>query len=86
MVFPAGILQSPFYDQSFPASLNYGGIGVVMGHELTHGFDDQGRQFDKYGNFKRWWNNETVVTFNERIKCLVEQYSTYNSQILLNLI
>lgn len=75
MVFPAGILQSPFYDRSFPPSVNYGGIGVVMGHELTHGFDDQGRQFDKFGNLKHWWEKKTIERFTERIKCVVEQYS-----------
>ncbi|XP_056638014.1 endothelin-converting enzyme homolog isoform X2 [Diorhabda sublineata] len=77
MVFPAGILQSPFYDSSFPPSLNYGGMGVVMGHELTHGFDDQGRQFDKYGNLNHWWKNKTIEKFKQRTKCVVEQYDKY---------
>lgn len=75
MVFPAGILQSPFYDASNPPSLNYGGLGVVMGHELTHGFDDQGREFDKDGNLHHWWKNETIEQFKKRTKCIVEQYS-----------
>ena len=60
IVFPAGILQPLFYSSQFPKSLNYGGIGVVIGHEITHGFDDKGRQFDKDGNLKQWWNNATV--------------------------
>nr|XP_023014776.1 endothelin-converting enzyme homolog isoform X2 [Leptinotarsa decemlineata] len=77
MVFPAGILQSPFYDPSFPPSLNYGGMGVVMGHELTHGFDDQGRQFDKFGNLNHWWKNKTIEKFKQRTKCVVDQYNKY---------
>ncbi|CAH1165627.1 unnamed protein product [Phyllotreta striolata] len=77
MVFPAGILQRPFYDAAYPPSLNYGGMGVVMGHELTHGFDDQGRQFDKHGNLKHWWKNDTVDRFKERTKCVVRQYNGY---------
>ncbi|KAJ8956318.1 hypothetical protein NQ318_015056 [Aromia moschata] len=77
MVFPAGILQSPFYDPSFPPSLNYGGMGVVMGHELTHGFDDQGRQFDKFGNLNHWWKAKTIEKFKQRTKCVVDQYNRY---------
>lgn len=75
MVFPAGILQSPFYDPSYPPSLNYGGMGVVMGHELTHGFDDQGREFDKDGNLHQWWKNKTIERFKIRTQCVAEQYS-----------
>lgn len=75
MVFPAGILQSPFYESQFPDSLNYGGMGVVMGHELTHGFDDQGREFDKDGNLHQWWNNRTITKFKERTNCVSKQYS-----------
>lgn len=77
MVIPAGILQKPFYDPTFPPSINYGGIGVVMGHELTHGFDDQGREFDKDGNLNHWWKNETVEKFKHRTKCFVDQYNRY---------
>ncbi|EEC10627.1 neprilysin, putative [Ixodes scapularis] len=77
IVFPAGILQPLFYSHHFPKSLNYGGIGVVIGHEITHGFDDKGRQFDKDGNLKQWWNNQTVRTFRERAQCMVDQYSSY---------
>lgn len=79
-VFPAGILQPLFYSQHFPKSLNYGGIGVVIGHEITHGFDDKGRQFDKDGNMMQWWNNATVKAFRERAQCIVEQYSRYKLQ------
>ena len=76
-VFPAGILQPLFYSQNFPKSLNYGGIGVVIGHEITHGFDDKGRQFDKDGNMMQWWNNATIKTFRERAQCIIDQYSRY---------
>ncbi|XP_012171205.2 endothelin-converting enzyme homolog isoform X2 [Bombus terrestris] len=77
MVFPAGILQSPFYDMENPNSLNFGGIGVVMGHELTHAFDDQGREYDLHGNLHQWWNNATIERFKNRTECFVEQYSNF---------
>ncbi|XP_055711716.1 neprilysin-1 [Phlebotomus papatasi] len=77
IVFPAGILQPLFYSQNFPKSLNYGGIGVVIGHEITHGFDDKGRQFDKEGNMMQWWNNATIQAFRERAQCIIDQYSNY---------
>eukprot|EP00058_Branchiostoma_floridae_P004955 XP_002590443.1 hypothetical protein BRAFLDRAFT_62750 [Branchiostoma floridae] len=77
IVFPAGILQPPFYDPNSPKSLNFGGIGVVMGHELTHGFDDSGREFDKFGNLKPWWNNVSVAKFKQQAQCMVDQYSGY---------
>lgn len=80
LVFPAGILQPLFYSQHFPKSLNYGGIGVVIGHEITHGFDDKGRQFDKDGNLMQWWNNATIKAFRERAQCIVNQYSRYKLQ------
>ncbi|XP_066590529.1 neprilysin-1-like [Prorops nasuta] len=80
IVFPAGILQPLFYSQHFPKSLNYGGIGVVIGHEITHGFDDKGRQFDKDGNMIQWWNNATIKAFRERAQCIVDQYSRYKLQ------
>ncbi|XP_069117689.1 endothelin-converting enzyme homolog isoform X2 [Argopecten irradians] len=77
IVLPAGVLQAPFYDASFPMSLNFGAIGVVMGHELTHGFDDQGREYDKNGNLRPWWNNQSVIKFKERAECIQNQYSQY---------
>ncbi|XP_060073168.1 endothelin-converting enzyme homolog [Ylistrum balloti] len=77
IVLPAGVLQAPFYDASFPMSLNFGAIGVVMGHELTHGFDDQGREYDKNGNLRPWWNNQSVIRFKERAECMQKQYSQY---------
>ncbi|XP_070206697.1 endothelin-converting enzyme homolog [Littorina saxatilis] len=77
IVFPAGILQAPFYDKKFPKSLNFGAMGVVMGHELTHGFDDQGREFDKNGNLHPWWNQDVIKRFQERAQCMEDQYSSY---------
>lgn len=77
MVFPAGILQSPFYEPRYPPSLNYGAMGVVMGHELTHAFDDQGREYDKEGNLHQWWNNRTIEKFKERTSCVEKQYSKF---------
>ena len=63
MVFPAGILQPPFFSKDFPAAMNYGGIGMVMGHELTHGFDDQGRKFDAQGKLTEWWEPSVSTKF-----------------------
>ncbi|XP_012683616.1 endothelin-converting enzyme 1 isoform X2 [Clupea harengus] len=77
MVLPAGILQAPFYSRAWPKALNYGGIGVVMGHELTHAFDDQGREYDKDGNLRSWWKNSSVEAFKHQTQCMVEQYSNY---------
>ncbi|CAG5124583.1 unnamed protein product, partial [Candidula unifasciata] len=77
IVFPAGILQPLFYSSVFPKSLNYGGIGVVIGHEITHGFDDKGRQYDKNGNIKQWWDDQTIQAFRDRAQCIIDQYSQY---------
>ncbi|KAG6797942.1 neprilysin-4 isoform X1 [Apis mellifera caucasica] len=77
IMFPAGILQPPFYHRYFPRCLNYGGIGVVIGHEITHGFDDKGRLFDKDGNLHRWWKDEAIYGFHQRAQCLIDQYSHY---------
>ena len=70
--FPAGILQYPFFDMEEDDAFNYGAIGVVIGHEMTHGFDDQGRQFDKDGNFANWWTDEDAQKFNERTQVIVD--------------
>lgn len=78
MVLPAGILQVPFYSRSWPKALNFGGIGVVMGHELTHAFDDQGREYDKDGNLRPWWKNSSVEAFKTQTQCMVEQYGNYS--------
>lgn len=77
IAFPAGILQRPFYDQQFPKALNYGGIGMVVGHEITHGFDDNGRLFNKDGNLVKWWSNKSIEAFKKKTKCLKDQYSSY---------
>uniref|UniRef100_A0A182N6N4 Neprilysin, neutral endopeptidase 1 n=1 Tax=Anopheles dirus TaxID=7168 RepID=A0A182N6N4_9DIPT len=77
IMFPAGILQPPFYHRHLPKAINYGGIGVVIGHELTHGFDDKGRLFDRDGNLYRWWSDRAIEAFHERATCLVQQYSRY---------
>ena len=73
--FPAGILQPPFFYMDADDAVNYGGIGVVIGHEMTHGFDDQGRQYDKDGNLKDWWTAEDAKQFNLRADKLADQYS-----------
>ncbi|MGC2247320.1 MAG: M13 family metallopeptidase [Terriglobales bacterium] len=77
--FPAGILQPPFYGKQMDDAVNYGGIGVVIGHELTHGFDDQGRKFDAEGNFKEWWTPEDGKQFEERVSCTANEYSNFVS-------
>ncbi|XP_048581607.1 endothelin-converting enzyme homolog isoform X2 [Nematostella vectensis] len=77
IVFPAGILQDPFYEGDHPNSLNYGGIGMVVGHEITHGFDDNGRKFNKDGNLLTWWTNNSIEAFKKKTDCLVKQYSSY---------
>uniref|UniRef100_A0A158PCF4 Neprilysin-1 n=1 Tax=Angiostrongylus cantonensis TaxID=6313 RepID=A0A158PCF4_ANGCA len=72
--FPAAILQAPFFHQTFPKALNYGGIGAVIGHEITHGFDDQGRQFDANGNMRDWWDGKVKDKFEMRAQCIIDQY------------
>jgi endothelin-converting enzyme/putative endopeptidase len=75
--FPAGILQPPFYQEGRDAAVNYGGIGAVVGHELTHGFDDQGRKFDGQGNLHNWWTDADAKAYEERASCVADQYSQY---------
>ncbi len=75
--FPAGILQPPFYDKRMDEAVNYGAIGAVVGHELTHGFDDQGRQFDPEGNLKDWWTPEDAKEFEKRAECFIQEYSKF---------
>lgn len=74
---PAGILQPPFFDPKAPDAVNYGAIGFVMGHEITHGFDDQGAKFDGHGNLKNWWTPEDLKKFQAATDCIVEQFSKY---------
>ncbi len=76
--FPAGILQPPFYDNDMDDAVNFGGIGMVIGHELTHGFDDEGRQFDAKGNLHDWWTPEDAKEFDQRAACLVNEYSKFS--------
>jgi len=75
--FPAGILQPPFYDFKIDPAVNFGGIGVVIGHEMTHGFDDQGSQFDPKGNVRMWWTAEDRKKFDERTDCEVKEYGSF---------
>ena len=77
IVFPAGILQPPFFNQNADGAVNYGGIGVVIGHEMTHGFDDQGRKYDEKGNLNDWWTEEDATQFNQRTQRLVELFNTF---------
>ncbi|WP_292370077.1 M13 family metallopeptidase [Methanoregula sp. UBA64] len=77
IVFPTAILQPPFFDPNADAAHNYGAIGWVIGHEMTHGFDDQGRQYDKDGNLKDWWTAEDAANFNNRTSLLVTEYNTF---------
>nr|XP_029535907.1 endothelin-converting enzyme-like 1 [Oncorhynchus nerka] len=84
MVFPAGILQPTLYDPEFPQSLNYGGIGAIIGHELTHGYDDWGGQYDRYGNLKQWWTEESYKKFQKKAECIVKLYdnfTVYNQRV-----
>jgi putative endopeptidase len=77
IVFPAGILQPPFFNAKADDAVNYGGIGAVIGHEMTHGFDDRGRQYDAVGNLRDWWSAESAAKFKERSRAIVTQYSEY---------
>jgi putative endopeptidase len=77
IVFPAAILQPPFFYPEGDDAVNYGAIGVVIGHEMTHGFDDQGRQFDEEGNLVEWWTKEDADKFNEKVQVLVEQANSF---------
>jgi endothelin-converting enzyme/putative endopeptidase len=75
--FPAGVLQPAFFDATQPDALNYGHIGLFMGHELTHGFDDQGRQFDGHGDLEDWWTKEDGEKFTQKAQCIVEEYAQF---------
>jgi putative endopeptidase len=77
IVFPAGILQPPFYDPKADDAVNYGGMGAVIGHEITHGFDDHGSEFDGHGNLKNWWTTEDMKNFKERAGCVQAQFDGY---------
>src|SRR6185369_10375502 len=77
IVFPAGILQPPYFDATADDALNYGAMGSVIGHEMTHGFDDEGRQFDSTGNLANWWSDADLKAFNERSECIVKQFNGF---------
>ncbi|MFZ0279094.1 MAG: M13 family metallopeptidase [Candidatus Sulfotelmatobacter sp.] len=77
IVFPAGILQPPFFDKNMDDGVNFGGIGLVIGHELTHGFDDQGRKFDPEGNLHDWWTEQDGKEFEKRASCVANEYSNF---------
>lgn len=77
IVFPAGIMQPPFYDPNADDAVNYGGMGAVIGHEITHGFDDHGSKFDGKGNLKDWWTPADLQNFNARAKCVSDQFDGY---------
>ncbi|CAF3149631.1 unnamed protein product [Rotaria sp. Silwood2] len=77
IVFPAGILQPPLFHKDLPLAINYGAIGTIIGHEITHGFDNQGRQFDGDGNMRSWWTNISLNNFQDRTKCFMKQYSNF---------
>ncbi|XP_019388075.1 PREDICTED: endothelin-converting enzyme-like 1 [Crocodylus porosus] len=84
MVFPAGILQPTLYDPEFPQSLNYGGIGTIIGHELTHGYDDWGGQYDRHGNLVHWWTEASYSKFLKKAQCIVDLYdnfTVYNQRV-----
>ncbi|RSK42554.1 M13 family peptidase [Hymenobacter perfusus] len=78
IVFPAGIMQPPFFDPNADDAVNYGGMGAVIGHEITHGFDDQGRQYDAQGNLRDWWTKEDAAKFEQRAEMVGKQYSAFS--------
>jgi putative endopeptidase len=77
IVFPAGILQPPFFDKNMDDAVNFGGIGLVIGHELTHGFDDEGRKYDPQGNLHDWWTEQDGKEFEKRVSCVADEYSNF---------
>jgi putative endopeptidase len=79
ITFPAGILQPPFFDKQADDGMNFGAIGAVIGHELTHGFDDQGSQFDAQGNLRDWWTEQDKKEFEKRTQCVVDEYSGFTA-------
>jgi putative endopeptidase len=84
IVFPAGILQPPYFDADADDAYNYGGMGSVIGHEMTHGFDDQGAQFDSTGNLSNWWTEADLKDFKQRAECVVNQFNQFEVEKGLN--
>jgi predicted metalloendopeptidase len=81
IVLPAGVLQPPFFDFRPGAddAMNYGSVGAVIGHELTHGFDDEGRRYDEHGNLRDWWRPEDAAGFTIRAQCFIDEYSSFSA-------
>ncbi len=79
---PLGIQIPPYFQEDRIQALNYGAIGMVLGHELTHGFDNNGAQFDAHGNFENWWTDDTKQAFQEKYQCFIDQYNSYSYPIL----
>src|SRR5581483_8792761 len=79
ITFPAGIQQPPFYDNKADDAMNFNGIDAVIGHELTHGFDDQGRKFDPQSNLRDWWTAQDGKEFDKRASCIADQYSGFTA-------
>ena len=77
--FPAGILQPPFFDLKIDPAVNFGGIGVVIGHEMTHGFDDQGAKYDGEGNLRQWQTDQDLKAFQERTECVAKEYDAFEA-------
>lgn len=77
LAIPAGILQYPHFHHEVPNYMNYGAIGMIVGHELTHGFDNEGRQYDDEGNLANWWSNTTSDEYIKKAQCLIDQYGNY---------
>ncbi|XP_076039212.1 endothelin-converting enzyme 2-like [Oratosquilla oratoria] len=77
IILPLGILREPFYHPAYPMYLNYGSLGVVVGHELVHGFDNHGKRYDKHGNVSQWWSDEMAERFTEKATCFIDQYGQY---------
>jgi len=86
ITFPAGILQPPFFQGGWPRYLNYGAMGMVIGHEITHGFDDQGSQYDGTGNLNNWWSEETLQGFASRAQCFIDQYGNFTVPELVDIV
>ena len=85
IVFPAGILQAPFFNPAADDAINYGAIGAVIGHEITHGYDDSGRHFDLHGNLKNWWTEADKKNFDSRAECVINQFSSFEAEPGLHL-
>ncbi|XP_037526870.1 neprilysin-1 isoform X2 [Rhipicephalus sanguineus] len=81
MVFPAAILRDSFYQRGLPASVNYGAIGTIIGHEMIHGFDEEGKDYDEDGRLRNWWSNKTLQRFRRKAECFVRQYSSVFSEL-----